>query len=161
MTTSNWPARLTPFTGGAALALLILGLVVDPAQAGTLECRQCLYTWRWDGPAAAQACAGKTGYELKHCRMELANEKCRTPHPPAPGICADPAPPGGGGYADCASDACSLTHYCGENLTTSCTEYCAGCDSSGANCNPLPVLPPPPSWMPSHCHTYCGCGSIP
>ena len=160
MTKNSWPARLTPFTGGAALALLILGLVVHPARAGTLECRQCQYTWRATGPAAARECAGKTGMEGMYCRSGLVYEKCVRPHPPAASICL--LPPGDPAYSDCASEACSLSVPCGfEDSTTSCTDFCVGCDSAGNACNLLLIIPPKTKVGISPCYNYCGCGSTP
>jgi hypothetical protein len=162
MTKSTRPARPTPFTGGAALALLILGLVVHPIQAGTLECRQCQYKWRSNGPDAAAACAGKTGMALSYCLSGMAYEKCVRPHPPADSICLPPPPPGGPVYTDCASDACSGIVPCGINeSTTYCTNFCSGCNNSGNNCNLLLIIPPPIKITVSPCYNYCGCGSTP
>ncbi len=49
MTRHSWMERLTPFTGGAAIALLVMALVVQPVWAdGTYNtCTQCLNYWEY------------------------------------------------------------------------------------------------------------------
>ncbi len=159
MTKTTWPARLTPFTGGAALALLILGLVVHPIQAGTLECRQCMYKWRSNGPDAAAACAGKTGMALSYCLSGMVYEKCVRPYPPAVSPCGGTSGPPA--YTDCASEACSDMYPCRTMVTTVCGGFCNGCSSSGGSCGQLLIDPPNDKEVLSYCKMYCGCQTTP
>lgn len=160
MTKNSWTARLTPFTGGAALALMILGLVVHSAEASTPACLACQSYWTANATKAGQPCFGLTGQAAAFCTNSLVYEKCVRPHPPADSICLGPAT--NPGYTDCASETCSTMIPCGiGESTTSCTGFCAGCDSAGNSCNLLLIIPPPIEIKLSPCYNYCGCGSTP
>jgi hypothetical protein len=59
MTGTKWAERLTPFTAGMAISLLLVALVVQPAWAENNACSDCMGYWQstcMDGNVAE--CAG-------------------------------------------------------------------------------------------------------
>jgi hypothetical protein len=94
------------FTLGAALALLVVGLVVCPLLAAPdCTCARCWTqkeaAFRAENPKVT--CAGKTGYYYDQCVRQKAVEFCQNT-----GACPDPVgcttPPT---YGNCQSSTCS------------------------------------------------------
>lgn len=160
MTKTTWPARLTPFTGGAALALLILALVMQPAHAMSPACTACQAYWNANATKPGQPCAGMTGMAAGYCTTSLVYAKCVAPlQAPAVSPCGGSSGPAV--YADCASEACSVSYQCAFMTTTACTGNCNGCDANGSVCNLLMITPIDRREILSPCKVYCGCGSTP
>ena len=87
MTKHSWMERLTPFTGGAAMALLVVAMVVQPAWAVTTACAKCMNYWQANAAAPGQAtpagnpppyqlCYGKTGEDLQGCIANRVSYEC-------------------------------------------------------------------------------------
>jgi len=114
MTMQRLIDRVTPFTAGLALALLLVALVVQPVQADTTLCTQCRlrYYHAMDSgmnggdPWACNALP-KPSYQRNKCRDDYVSHMCGDrytgdPKYPCPG------PDSGGELSDCSSEACNM-----------------------------------------------------
>lgn len=111
MTKQTWAERLTPFTGGAAIAVLIVALVVQPTwgQTGTVNtCIQCLayYEYRCTqlehcGPTPSSG-GQQALYMWRACMDKCKSDNCAGPGKPCPGKDIPES------LRDCGSTACNM-----------------------------------------------------
>lgn len=174
MQTKTWAERLTPFTGGASISLLIVALVVQPARAASAACYDCNRYWTNYVNSPNGPCANMPAnppYYRQSCRDNFVWGKCEGPQHDADGNeiyvngvrqmgpCS-PQTTGGSPYSDCGSEYCSEPFQCnGGDWTTTCTNLCGNCDEAGHNCNHLQRFSDSIELSP--CYQYCGCGSPP
>lgn len=118
MTKQTWAERLTPFTGGAAIAVLIVALVVQPSwgQNGTVNtCIQCLayYEYACTNPPNNVKDVVKCGptptsggqqalYKWRACVDDCKSKHCAGPGKPCPGKDIPDS------LRDCSSGECNL-----------------------------------------------------
>jgi len=161
MTKQTWAERLTPFTGVAAIAVLIVALVVQPALALTPACQACINFWSANSDKkAGQPCFGiPPGPQLQQCIQAQIDANCRKVVSNWPwGSYTTPCPGSSGpGYTDCTLPECSFVS-CDEWHGTVCTKMCNSCDATH-NCNQLQQFVPVVTLSP--CYEYCGCGNPP
>ena len=147
--------RLTPFTGGAAIAVLIVACVVQPAKAVTPACAACMDYWTANSNKAGQPCYGMTGQYLQLCISQQIQKNCAKKVECATYTTPCFGDPGNPGYTDCTSENCSYVS-CWEYNGTICTNFCNNCDANGTKCNQLQQVNKSKF---SPCLSYCGCGN--
>ncbi len=141
MTRHSWMERLTPFTGGMAMALLVVALVVQPAWAEDYNtCTRCLayYELRCDKlndvpivgsdpPANWPPCGPKPSGQAAYYAWRDCMERCKAHHcvgedkscpgKNAPNTNADCGSPGCNFYDGVEGVSAGLPHYrCGDSL---------------------------------------------
>lgn len=154
--------RITPWTAGATVALLLVALVVQPLWAESSQCGDCQVAWYNTAMSCnsgfstpcSQYCPANTQYKmymLSQCARSYAYNRCYD-------LCQLENPPQ---TSDCSSATCSES-TCDNEFTQDgslCGGSCNNCDAAGNSCNQLQVNPPPPPESLTPCFTYCGCGN--
>ncbi len=168
MTRHSWPERLTPLTGGAAMALVVVAMVVQPAWAVTAACANCMSYWNAHAadagqptppgsPPPYQLCDGLSGDQRQACISNRVSYECtknKVKDSQGNILYSMPCngPPESWWYSDCGSDTCSTSS--GTYGSTCNTPLCTSCDQIANACQEKLQ----PGVIVSTSYVYCGCG---
>ena len=163
--------KLLPYSFGSSLALIAIGLIVNPlwAQAAGTPCYYCTnYYYTQCLNETLPQCKGLKGYYKTQMAWALVSQNCHIPKGdgttyPCPSTSSNPKT-----GVDCENVQCgemTCPALAGQYRQGSvCIEQCNNCDGNGTSCNMLKNTEAL-NWskkngvLPSPCYGYCGCGN--